>query len=99
MRQFKYKAIFEAVAKCATDKEQDKFLAVASLVQVRSLLPKNIDYERNYDLLGFAGNGAVINRANKNHHVMDAKTAVAINKDFAFKPMDLEHNRSNIVGV
>lgn len=99
MRTYKYKAIFESIAKCPTDKEMDKHLAVASLAAVKSLLPKNIDYDRNYDLLGFAGNGAVINRANKNHHVIDSKTAVAINKDFAFKPMDLEHNRSNIVGV
>jgi hypothetical protein len=99
MRKFKYSAKFSSIAKCATDKDQDRYLAVASLSAVRSLLPKNIDYEKNYDLLGFAGNGAVINRANKNHHVIDSKTAVAVNKYFAYKPMDLEHNRASIVGV
>lgn len=99
MRDFKYRAVFSAIAKCATDREQDKYLSVASLAAIRSLLPSNVDYEKNYDLLGFAGNGAVVNRANKNHHVIDSKTAVAVNKYFSYKPMDLEHNRSNIVGV
>src|ERR1700733_7059426 len=98
-RNFKYKTSFEAVAKCATDKERDKYLAIASLHSIQALLPRNIDFDKNYDLLPFAGNGAVINRANKNHHIMDSATAVAINRYFAYKPMDLEHNRANIVGV
>jgi len=98
-KDFKYTTQFSSTAKCAADKEQDKFLAVASLEAIKTLLPKNIDYDKNYDLLGFAGNGAVINRANKNGHVIDSKTAVAINQHFAYKPMDLEHNRSSIVGV
>lgn len=96
---FRYKAEFSSVAKCATSADKDSFLAIASLEPIKPLLPQNIDFNRNYDLLPFAANGAVVNRANLNNHVMDSTTAIACYKDFIYKPMDLEHNRSLIVGV
>lgn len=97
-KQFKYTTRFESYASCATDKEIDKYLAIASSKAIQNLLPKDIDLDVNYDLLAFAGNGAIINRANKNSHIIDSKTAVAINKHFKYKPMDLAHSRKNIVG-
>ena len=95
---FKYITTFSSVLKPLVSEEKDKYLALASLMQVGNFIP-NVDTEKNVDLLPVAFNAAVVNRVNKNGDVIDTSTAIASYKDFINKPINLEHNRERIVGV
>lgn len=77
--------------------EKDKYLSVASLEKLRKFIP-NIDLESNIDLLPVAFDACVVNRVNKNGDVIDASTAVKIAKNFINKPINVEHNRNNVIG-
>lgn len=94
-----FTATFESEVTCLHNKEKDKFLAKASLENIQDFLPKDIDFEKNDDLIAIAGNGTVVNRANKNGHLIDAETAVQIADQFRYKFLNLDHDRGNIVGV
>jgi len=94
-----YKASFDCEIKCLHQKDKDKFLAQASLENIKDHLPKDIDFEKNGDLIAFAANGTVVNRGNKNGHLIDAETAAQVHELFKYKFLDLEHNRDHIVGV
>ena len=95
---FKYITTFSSVLKPLVSEEKDKYLALASLMQVGNFIP-NVDTEKNVDLLPVAFNAAVVNRVNKNGDVIDTSTALASYKDFINKPINLEHNRERLVGV
>ena len=77
---------------------EDKFISKASLDELSSLLPKDIDFEKNIDLIGVAFNAAVANMFNKNGDGIDAMTAVAIKDYFIHKPTNIEHQRQKVVG-
>jgi hypothetical protein len=95
---FQYTTTFSSILKPLVSEEKDKYLALASLMQVGNFIP-NVDTEKNVDLLPVAFNAAVVNRVNKNGDVIDTDTAVASYKDFINKPINIEHNRERIVGV
>ena len=95
---FKYITTFSSVLKRLVSEEKDKYLALASLIEVGSFIP-NVDTEKNVDLLPVAFNAAVVNRVNRNGDVIDSLTALASYKDFINKPINFEHNRERIVGV
>jgi len=95
---FKYITTFSSFLKPLVSEEKDKYLALASLMEVGNFIP-DIDTEKNVDLLPLAFNAAVINRVNKNGDVIDTPTALASYKNFINKPINLEHNRERIVGV
>jgi|688.fasta_scaffold58640_3 hypothetical protein len=95
---FKYTSTFSSVLRPLVSEEKDKYLALASLMQVGNFIP-DIDTEKNIDLLPVAFNAAVVNRVNKNGDVIDTDTAIASYKDFINKPINIEHNREKIVGV
>lgn len=95
---FKYTTTFSSILKPLVSEEKDKYLALASLVEVGNFIP-NVDTEKNVDLLPVAFNAAVVNRINKNGDVIDTPTALAIYKDFINKPINIEHNREKIIGV
>lgn len=95
---FKYITTFSSVLKPLVSEEKDKYLALASLIEVGSFIP-NVDTEKNVDLLPVAFNAAVVNRVNRNGDVIDSLTALASYKDFINKPINFEHNRERIVGV
>ena len=95
---YNYTATFSSILKPLVSEEKDKYLALASLVEVGNFIP-NIDTEKNVDLLPVAFNAAVVNRVNKNGDVIDTETAIASYKDFINKPINIEHNREKIVGV
>ena len=95
---FKYITTFSSFLKPLVSEEKDKYLALASLMEVGNFIP-DIDTEKNVDLLPVAFNAAVINRVNKNGDVIDTPTALASYKNFINKPINLEHNRERIVGV
>lgn len=94
----KYTTTFSSILKPLVSEEKDKYLALASLVEVGNFIP-NVDTEKNIDLLPVAFNAAVVNRVNKNGDVIDAETAVAMYENFINKPINLEHNRERIFGV
>jgi phage shock protein A len=98
MKDFKYKTIFSSTIKPLVSAEKDKYLAMASLMQIGELVPE-IDTEKEIDLLPIAFNAAVVNRVNKNGDVIDTKTALAVYKSFINKPINIEHNRQRVIGT
>lgn len=94
----KFTTIFSSTVKPLVSEEKDKYLALASLIEVGNFIP-NIDTEKNVDLLPLAFNACVANRVNKNGDVIDSKTAIEICQSFINKPINVEHNRQNVVGV
>ena len=77
--------------------EKDKYLSVASLEKLKKFLPE-INTEDNIDLLPVAFDACVVNRVNKNGDVIDGETAAKIAKNFVNKPINIEHNRKQVIG-
>lgn len=98
MKDFQYKTSFSFTIKPLISEEKDKYLALASLIQIGNFIP-DIDTDKNVDLLPVAFNACVVNRVNKNGDVIDAETALAIYKNFINKPINIEHNRGRVIGV
>lgn len=93
----KYTTIFSSELKCIVSEEKDLHLSIASLDSLRVFLP-NIDTDKNIDLLPISTNAFVAGRVNRNGDVVDNKTAVEIAKYFVNKPINLEHNRTQVIG-
>ena len=98
MKNHKYTTTFSSVIKPVVSEEKDKYLALASMVELEKFLP-DVDVEKNVDLLPVAFNAFVANRVNKNGDVVDTETAVAMYENFVNKPINIEHNRKSIVGT
>ena len=98
MKEHKFTTIFSSEIKPLVSEEKDKYLAMASLVEVGDFIPE-VNTSKNVDLLPIAFNACVINRVNKNGDVVDSDTALAMYKDFVNKPINIEHNRDRVVGV
>lgn len=99
MLEHKFKVRFSSIAECVVDEDKDKYLALASLETLKPLIPKDVDLDENPDVIIFAANGTVVNRGNKNYHLIDAETALKVAKNFKYKFVDIEHKRNIIVGV
>lgn len=93
----KYTTIFSSTIRPLVSEEKDKYLAMASLVDIGDFIP-DINTEENIDLLPIAFNACVVNRVNLNGDVIDAKTALSSYKNFINKPINLEHQREKVVG-
>jgi len=99
MDKFKYYARFDGiVVQARVDFEEDKYLAVASVDQLKSYLPTNVDLDVNKDLMGVAFDAFVVNRGNKNGHMIGTDNALAMVSNFVNKPFNIEHNRKTVVG-
>jgi len=96
--KFKYTTSFCSELKPLISEEKDKYLALATLMNLADFVP-DIDVEKNMDLLPVAFNAFVANRVNKNGDVINTDTAIAIHKNFINKPINIEHNRERVVGV
>ena len=94
----KYTTIFSSHIKPLVPEDKDKYLALASMIDLEEFLPK-IDTEENYDLLPIAFNAFVANRVNKNGDVVGTETAIAMYKNFINKPVNIEHNRKSVIGT
>lgn len=94
---FKYITSFSESIAVSKIKQED-LSSFASLDPLKGIMPKDIDLEKNIDLLGVVFNAAVANKFNKNGDGIDSKTAVAIKDYFIHKPTNIEHNKKNIVG-
>ena len=98
MKELKYTTIFSSTIKPLVSEDKDKYLAMASLLDVGDFIPE-IDTEKNIDLLPIAFNACVANRVNKNGDVIDTPTALEIYENFINKPINIEHNRDRVVGA
>ena len=98
MKKPKYTTTFSSVIKPVVSEEKDKYLALASMVELEKFLPQ-VDVEKNVDLLPVAFNAFVANRVNKNGDVVDTDTAIAMHDNFVNKPINIEHNRKSVVGT
>lgn len=94
----KFTTTFSSIVKPIVSEEKDKYLALASLLDLEKFVP-NVDAEENYDLLPVAFNAFVANRVNKNGDVVDTETALSFYKNFLNKPINIEHNRKNVIGT
>ena len=88
MKTHKYTTIFSSEIKPLVSEEKDKYLAMASLMEVADFIP-NIDTSKDVDLLPVAFNACVANRVNKNGDVVDTPTALAMYNNFINKPINI----------
>ena len=96
--KFKFNSSFANIKiRPIVSEEKDKYLSVASINKLRKFLPE-IDTEENVDLLPVAFDACVVNRVNKNGDVIDGETAARIAKNFVNKPINIEHNRQQVIG-
>ena len=94
---YKYKTTFECpISVCEISKAP--LISEASLSNLAPLVPKNIDYKSNVDLLGVAFNAAVVNKFNRNGDGMSTSTAIEHTPNFIHKPTNIEHDKEKIVG-
>tara|TARA_B100000287_G_scaffold431297_1_gene488277 strand:- start:4846 stop:6330 length:1485 start_codon:yes stop_codon:yes gene_type:complete len=98
MEKCKYTTIFSSTIKPLVSEDKDKYLSLASMVNIADFIP-NVDTDKNIDLLPIAFNACVANRVNKNDDVIDSSVAEEIHKNFINKPINIEHNREKVVGV
>ena len=94
---YKYTTTFECPL-LACEINESSLISRASLENLAPLLPTNIDYESNVDLLGVAFNAAVVNKFNRNGDGMDTETALQHTKNFVHKPTNIEHDKEKVVG-
>ena len=98
MKKNKFESIFANIKiRPIVSEEKDKYLSVASLDKLKKFLP-DINTEDNIDLLPVAFDACVVNRVNKNGDVIDSQTAAKIAKNFINKPINIEHNRNQVIG-
>ena len=97
-QKYKFETTFANIKiRPIVSEEKDKYLSVASLDKLRKFLPE-INTEDNVDLLPVAFDACVVNRVNKNGDVIDGETAAKIAKNFINKPINIEHNRNQVIG-
>jgi hypothetical protein len=100
MKDFKYSIRFDGIiVQAMVSSDEDKYLAIASVDQLKEYLPKNVDLDVNRDLMGVAFDAFVVNRGNKNGHIISTDVALAMVENFINKPFNIEHNRKVVVGV
>ena len=96
--EFKYNTTFANLhIKPMVSEEKDKYLSLASITNLKKFLP-DIDTDKNIDLLPIAFDACVVNRVNKNGDVINSATAAEMVKNFINKPINIEHDRSRVVG-
>ena len=69
----------------------------AAVEDLSELFP-DIDYEKHIDLLAVAFEGNEVNRFNKNGHGIATESALEIAEMFSHKPINMDHQKSEIVG-
>jgi hypothetical protein len=96
--EFKYNTTFANLhIKPVVSEDKDKYLSLASISNLKKFLP-DIDTNKNIDLLPIAFDACVVNRVNKNGDVINSTTAAEMIKNFINKPINIEHDRSRVVG-
>jgi hypothetical protein len=101
MSKFKFTALFPCEAHIVSSELYEKIYkkeSIASLDNLRSLLPEKEDFNKNIDLLYVFFNGAIANQFNMNGDGITAQKAVEISPYFINKLIDKEHDRSDVIG-
>ena len=96
-KKFPYTSTFDCPI-LSYSNEDNMSISQASLKNLKDLLPSDIDYSQNIDLMGVAYNGAVVNQFNKNDDGISAEFATKIINNFIHKPTNIEHQKEKIVG-
>ncbi len=96
--KFKYTTEYLFDVYATTDLENELNISVASLDNLKPLIPKSIDLDRNVDLVGVAFNAAIVNKFNRNGDGIDSETAVDLIDYFVHKPTNIEHKKQKVVG-
>ena len=73
-------------------------ISKASLDSLKSIIPSDVDLDKNMDLLAVAFNAALVNTFNKNGDGINAQSAVNIVEQFKHKPTNIEHQKQKVVG-
>ena len=96
--EFKYNTTFANIQiKPVVSEEKDKYLSLATIANLKKFLP-DVDTSKNIDLLPIAFDACVVNRVNKNGDVINSATAAEMVKNFINKLINIEHDRSRVVG-
>jgi hypothetical protein len=93
--KYKYTTTFEAEIFASSDVPQFEEKCKESLAALEDVAPS---CGENIDLLAVAFDGAVINAFNKNDDGMASSVAVSMKDNFRHKPINIEHDRSRIIG-
>lgn len=88
---------FDCFIKAASEEQSKELIAKASVSTLKEFLP-NIS-EDNIDLLPVVMDSCVVNTFNKNGHGIDSSVASEIYKNFANKPINIEHETQKIIGT
>lgn len=99
MKEPKFKTTFSSFVKVVVPTEKDRHLALASIKNLSHVFPDVAFLESNPDLLFIAGNVAVADFINLNDDGILGSTALKIAKKFVHKFVDIEHDRTRIVGA
>jgi hypothetical protein len=78
---FDFSTTFSSSIRPLVSEEKDKYLSLASLVDVGNFIPE-VNADSNMDLLPIAFNACVVNRVNKNGDVIDSSIAAEVYKNF-----------------
>ena len=95
---YKFKTQFDFEVFATDDLENELSISVASLDNLKPLIPKGIDLDRNIDLIGAAFNAAIVNRFNRNGDGISSATAKDLLDYFVHKPTNIEHKKQKVVG-
>lgn len=76
----------------------NSLISTASLQDIKQIIPSDIDFVDNIDILGVAFNAAVINQFNRNDDGLNGAIAAKVLKNFIHKPTNIEHDKTKIVG-
>lgn len=101
MKDPRFKTIFSSVPgslRAIEPTEETRNEVKASISRLRELLPANIDPEKEEALLFVAGNLAVAGMVNLNDDGYDIPTALATYKLFERQQINIEHDRTKVVG-
>ncbi len=97
MSNYKYTAKFDFEVK-ACDEVGGFNISSANINNLKSLIPTEVDLDKNIDLMGVAFNAAVVNEFNKNGDGISTKTAIDSVQQFIHKPTNIEHDKKKVVG-
>lgn len=94
---FKERAQFSHIIS-AQDLELKKRISQDSLASLKDLIPHQANLDVNQDLIGLAFDAAVVNMFNSNGDGISSKMAIRLYPSYAHKPINIEHERSDVVG-
>lgn len=102
-QDFKYKTKFTTTANLEKFAKKEVFKKIKAslnddLSDLKSLFPSDEEMVKNPDLLYTAFNFAVVNLVNANDDGITTEAALKVAQYFKDKPMNIEHESTNVVG-